>query len=87
MVGGLSKLFHLSDPLVGFLSTSFSSVSRIFYVSFKFLSNFKSTSVLKGLYFLTDTCHDKHNAIYCSYCRYVRKRKSFNSKEHHIRLC
>lgn len=33
MVGGLSKLFHLSDPLVGFLGTFFSGISRIFYVS------------------------------------------------------
>lgn len=36
MVGGLSKLYHLSDPLVGFLGTCFSSVSRIVYVSDSF---------------------------------------------------
>lgn len=33
MVGGLSKLFHLSDSLVGFMGTFCSAVSRIFYVS------------------------------------------------------
>lgn len=33
MVGGLSKLFHLSDPLVGFLATSFSAASKVVYVS------------------------------------------------------
>lgn len=33
MVGGLSKLYHLSDPLVGFVGTVFSSISRIVYVS------------------------------------------------------
>lgn len=33
MVGGLSKLFHFSDPLVGFVATTFSSISRILYVS------------------------------------------------------
>ncbi|KAJ6636395.1 Proton-coupled folate transporter [Pseudolycoriella hygida] len=33
MVGGLSKLFHLSDPLVGFLGTLFSGASRIFYAA------------------------------------------------------
>ncbi|KAG4076448.1 hypothetical protein HA402_005891 [Bradysia odoriphaga] len=33
MVGGLSKLFHLSDPLVGFLATTFSSISRLFYTA------------------------------------------------------
>lgn len=33
MVGGLSKLFGLTDPMVGFLGTFFSSISRLFYVS------------------------------------------------------
>jgi len=33
MVGGLSKLFHLSDPLVGFLGTFCSGISRIFYTA------------------------------------------------------
>lgn len=33
MVGGLSKLFHLTDPLVGFLATAFSAVSRLFYTA------------------------------------------------------
>lgn len=33
MVGGLSKLFHISDAIVGFLGTACSAVSRIFYVS------------------------------------------------------
>lgn len=33
MVGGLSKLFHLSDALVGFLGTFCSAIARIVYVS------------------------------------------------------
>lgn len=32
MVGGLSKLFHLSDALVGFLGTFCSAIARIVYV-------------------------------------------------------
>lgn len=33
MVGGLSKLFKISDPLVGFLGTFCSSISRIVYAA------------------------------------------------------
>lgn len=33
MIGGLSKLFHLTDPLVGLLGTVFSSASKVMNVS------------------------------------------------------
>lgn len=46
MVGGLSKLFKLSDPLVGFLGTFCSSIARIVYVCvFSQMLHFKSVLI------------------------------------------